>query len=263
MKKYELSIAAIFKNESFNLKEWIEHYLFHGADHIYLIDDNSSDSYLEILSPYIEKNLVTLFKNDVPKFHNRQQAIYDKFILPKIKESKWTIICDLDEFWYSPKEINLKKIINKYEQYQVIYANWAMFNSNGNKEHPKSIVQSCTLRHELDGEMMCLVNGSFIPSKTASRKYIINGDAEISGLWVHNPIGNISSINASYLGQKDYDLIINHYTTQSIEFWEKVKIPRGDVNNHHPDNARDWQYFKFLDIGNIEDTILANQNKNI
>lgn len=263
MKKYELSVAAIFKNESLNLKEWIDHYFFHGIDHIYLIDDNSSDSYLEVLSPYVEKKLITLFKNDVPKFHNRQQAIYDKFILPKIKDSKWTIICDLDEFWYSPKEIDLKKIINKYNQYEVIYANWAMFNSNGNIKHPKSIVQSCTLRHELDGEMMCLINGSFIPSKTASQKYIINGDAKINGLWVHNPIGDFSSTNASYLGQEDYDLIINHYTTQSIEFWENVKIPRGDVNNHHPDNARDWEYFKFLDIGNIEDTTLANQNKNI
>jgi len=263
MKKYELSIAAIFKNESFNLKEWIEHYLFHGADHIYLIDDNSFDSYLEILSPYIEKNLVTLFKNDVPKFHNRQQVIYDKFILPKIKESKWTIICDLDEFWYSPKEIDLKKILNKYNQYEVVYANWAMFNSNGNIKHPKSIVQSCTLRHELNGEMMCLTNGSFISTKTASRKYAVNGDANIVGLWVHDPIGDRSSINASYLEQKDYDLIINHYTTQSVEFWSKVKMSRGDVNNHHPDEARDWEYFKFLDIGNIKDTTLANQNKNI
>ena len=39
--KYYFSVAAMFKNESWSLKEWIEHYKFHGADHIYLIDDLS------------------------------------------------------------------------------------------------------------------------------------------------------------------------------------------------------------------------------
>ena len=37
-KKYYFSVASMFRNEAWNLKEWIEHYKFHGADHIYLID---------------------------------------------------------------------------------------------------------------------------------------------------------------------------------------------------------------------------------
>lgn len=263
MKRYELCVAAIFKNESLNLKEWIEHYIFHGADHIYLVNDNSSDDYMDVLGPYINKNIVTLFDSDISKFPNRQQVMYDKYILPKIKDSQWTIICDLDEFWYSPKEINLKNIFNQYKDYDIIFANWAMFHSNGNIKHPKSIVQSCIFRHEFNGEMTCLINGSFTPSKTASQKYAVNGNANIIGLWVHNPIGQVSSINISYLGKEDYDLIINHYTTQSVEFWEKVKMKRGDVNNHHADDARDWQYFKYLDIGEIKDTILAEQNRKI
>jgi hypothetical protein len=38
--KYYLSVGAIFKNESMILKEWIEHYLHHGFEHIYLINEN-------------------------------------------------------------------------------------------------------------------------------------------------------------------------------------------------------------------------------
>ena len=58
MKKYFFSIGAIFKNESHILKEWVEHYLFHGVDHMFLINDKSTDNYLEILEPYInEKRL--------------------------------------------------------------------------------------------------------------------------------------------------------------------------------------------------------------
>ena len=44
---YKLSVGSIFKNESQGIKEWIEHYLNHGVEHFYLINDNSNDNYLE------------------------------------------------------------------------------------------------------------------------------------------------------------------------------------------------------------------------
>ena len=52
--KYYFSVASMFKNESWSLKEWIEHYKLHGADHVYLVDDFSDDDYLPILQPYID-----------------------------------------------------------------------------------------------------------------------------------------------------------------------------------------------------------------
>ena len=42
--EYYLSIVAIFKNESWILKEWIEHYLNQGVDHFFLIDNGSTDN---------------------------------------------------------------------------------------------------------------------------------------------------------------------------------------------------------------------------
>ena len=50
------TIGAIFKNEAHIMKEWIEHYLYHGIEHIYLINDFSTDNFLEILQPFIDKN---------------------------------------------------------------------------------------------------------------------------------------------------------------------------------------------------------------
>jgi hypothetical protein len=121
MNKYKLSVAAIFKNESLNFKEWIDHYTHHGVEHFYLINDNSSDNFLEVLSPYINSGIVTIYNSDVAKFGNRQQVMYDKYILPNLKNSQWTIICDLDEFIYSPKEINIANILDKYQEYDVVY----------------------------------------------------------------------------------------------------------------------------------------------
>jgi len=60
---YDLVVCAVFKNESHILTEWIEHYLKRDVDHIFLIDDFSTDAYLPKLEPYMDK--VTLFKNDI------------------------------------------------------------------------------------------------------------------------------------------------------------------------------------------------------
>jgi hypothetical protein len=49
IQRYHLSVAAIFKNESKILKEWIEHYFLHGVEHIYLINDHSTDDFLAVL----------------------------------------------------------------------------------------------------------------------------------------------------------------------------------------------------------------------
>jgi glycosyltransferase involved in cell wall biosynthesis len=50
---YYLSVLSIFKNETMNLKIWIEHYLWQGVEHFYLIDNGSDDNPLNILQEYI------------------------------------------------------------------------------------------------------------------------------------------------------------------------------------------------------------------
>ena len=32
---YNLIVCGMFKNESHVLREWLEHYLYHGADHFF------------------------------------------------------------------------------------------------------------------------------------------------------------------------------------------------------------------------------------
>lgn len=47
---YNLSICAIFKNESHILDEWIQHYLKRNINHFYLINYNSTDDYIPIIN---------------------------------------------------------------------------------------------------------------------------------------------------------------------------------------------------------------------
>jgi len=55
--EYNVSVIAIFKNETMNLKMWLEHYLWQGVDHFFLIDNGSTDDPHKILQPYIDRGI--------------------------------------------------------------------------------------------------------------------------------------------------------------------------------------------------------------
>ena len=59
-KKYKVSICAIFKNEAFYLKEWLEFNHLVGVEHFYMYNNKSEDRFEAVLEPYIKKGLVTL-----------------------------------------------------------------------------------------------------------------------------------------------------------------------------------------------------------
>tara|TARA_B000000609_G_C24138390_1_gene329704 strand:- start:54 stop:995 length:942 start_codon:yes stop_codon:yes gene_type:complete len=293
IKKYYLSVATIFKNESWAMKEWLEHYYFHGVDHVYLVNDFSSDRYLPILQPYIDMGFVTLFHNDISGkydevddygktiddklnrgqdkkklikelhgFRGRQVEINNKFFKPILNETKWIAQVDCDEFLYSPKHIDLKKIIEQYESYGGIIANWVCFNSNGHVKQPPSIVKHFTKRCEYDASV--IVN---TPSRGDERvtfdatKMILNTDYKINSFDIHEADIEGKTINLSYYGLDDPLLLINHYQLQSQEYWEKIKMKRGELNYWNP--IRDMNEHRSMDIGNIEDYRLSKQNDNM
>ena len=74
--KVKLSLLAQMKNETMNLKVWIDHYLWQGVEKIYLIDNGSTDEPLKILKQYIDKGIV--FYVSLPEKH--KQVEHYKFI---------------------------------------------------------------------------------------------------------------------------------------------------------------------------------------
>lgn len=244
---YKLSVFAIFKNESHCLKEWLEHYLYHGVDHFYLINDNSDDNFLEILEPYIEKNIITLFNTKSTYYLGRQRNLYNEFVLPRIKESSWLLLVDLDEFVWSPISINLNDILKNVQPHiGQIQIEQSLFGSNNHITQPKTIVSSFTKRAETKG---------------GNLKYFINSDYEFTSLNVHHATfldknhekNNFIFLDSNYL-------VLNHYCCQSFEFWKHVKCTRGDADNYR---IRTEEDFISYDKNEIEDLSLVEQNRNI
>lgn len=249
---YNFCVCSIFKNEGHILEEWLLHYIYHGVEHFYLVNDNSNDDFKNIINKYA--NYVTLFHNDIQtKNVGRQILIYNKYFRPILNESKWFAILDLDEFLYSPNDIHLPNIIEKYNNYAQLRVNWLHFGSSEHVYQPQSVIEGFMKRAQIDSSKPYF-----------SYKSIFKGNSLIN-FGVHSNVVNNSEIYLKYEENNIPDLIINHYCIQSQDFFLKIKATRGDCDNwfDHQNLKRDLDYFKGYDINNIYDDRLCNQNENI
>lgn len=245
---YEFVVAAMFKNEEHALVEWIEHYLFHGAEHIYLINDDSNDNSTKLIEPYIDKKLVTLFNNKWDYYLGRQRDIYNHYLLPIInsKQTKWLLICDLDEFIWSPLNIDLKVVLRNCNHLSQIQINHTLFGSSSFIEQPPCIVKYFVYK-EKEKSILC--------------KYFINSDYNFSSLNIHHAsYVNINDSVNTFIMLDDNYFRYNHYKIQSFNFWKNVKCTRGDSDNYL---VRLESHFHDIDKNEIEDLDLWQQNKDI
>ena len=233
----ELSLLAMFKNETLNLKVWIEHYLWQGVDKIYLIDNDSTDNPLNILQPYIDAGVVEYTFN--PKKYNQAQGYKDLITEKDLKSNtKWLIVCDLDEFYYGSTK-KLKETLNEFNNYDIIYSNWKMFGSNDLIQHPEDIRKSIIYRK---------------PDLDSFSKYIVNlQNIDINDIDVHSVHNVHNEI------RENEKIKLNHYPIQSLNYFQSVKMVRGDIYTPSNDNVRDMDYFKRYDLNTtFKDTELKD-----
>ena len=242
--RYKLGVMAIMKNEAMNLEEWIQHYLWQGVEQIYLIDNGSTDNSLKLLQPWIDQGVVKLISLEErwkQKAHYR--TAFKHFYVAD--ECQWLMIADLDEFWFCKKEgVNIREALNHYDEFDVIYTNWSIFGSSGHKAHPADLRTQFLMRqkglgHHLNTKWIC--------------QTIILGDLE--DLDVHKIRGACSSRTIS-----DNEMFqINHYITQSLEYFTKIKMTRGDATNKIEENTRNIDYFnRYNEPCIVKDTLLSD-----
>lgn len=133
--KYKIVLCSIFKNEGRFLKEWIEYHHMIGVEHFFMYNNNSTDNYKDILSPYMENGIVTLI--DWPQIPGQISAYkdwYDKYR----KDCEWCSFLDLDEFLCPKYDYDLKAWLAKYKRYPVIRIDWLMFGTSALEKHNES-----------------------------------------------------------------------------------------------------------------------------
>lgn len=246
--RHYLSVGAMFKNESHILKEWVEHYLAEGVSHFYLINDHSTDDFEAILQPYLELGLVEVFLNE--EFDNQQVAL-NKYIFPRLSETQYILMIDLDEFVYARRGFDTipeyLKQFDTQEIYQIVLL-WRFFGSDGNVLQPKSVVQGNLTRVSLDvsdeRNIKCLVNTDKIQA-IGIHSHVLKPGHEAK-LQLPDNTTNYHSMDVCLkMSETDANNLFlqhNHYRNQSEEFWLKVKNKRGDV--FYSNRERNMSHFE-------------------
>uniref|UniRef100_A0A6C0KW93 Glycosyltransferase 2-like domain-containing protein n=1 Tax=viral metagenome TaxID=1070528 RepID=A0A6C0KW93_9ZZZZ len=258
-----LCLIAIFKNEASIINEWITHYINQGVDKFFLINNDSTDQSLEIIQPYIDKNIVECVMS---KERHAQKQLYNKHFLDKSKEYHWAMVVDLDEFIYARKGCRtIKEYLHTLDDsIAQICVPWKMFGSNGYKIQPQYVIESFTKRIYYDKDdgfqgikkdngykyslNKCIVRTTHlkqfaIHSHEMLNKNHITSDNTINNL--HSDV-NFSKIDETIL-ENSY-LHLNHYAIQSYDWFMKVKATRGAADNPKSENVRNNHYFVSYDI---------------
>lgn len=238
-----VGVLAIMKNEAMNIREWVDHYRWQGVDRIFLIDNGSDDDGKKLIERDIESGFVEYFWR--PARNQQVQHYRDVYATAGI-ESKvtWLAMADLDEFWYSPLG-SLKAALELLSpDADLIYSNWRIFGSAGFTGHPPSLREQLLLRRpdiepHRNTKWICRTRSIVAPRAISIHKV----------KWVDSR--RVLSENAL--------LKLNHYVTQSVEYFTTVKMTRGDATEGRFDNVRDMKYFDAYNSGTtMPDAELAN-----
>ncbi len=239
---YKLGVMGIMKNESINIIEWVEHYLWQGADQIYLIDNGSTDDTIQKVAPYIKAKKVKMI--EFPEQHKQLDHYCNALQKFDICEHcEWLLVADIDEFWFCKDGLALSDALIGYRTIDVIYANWTNFGSNGYIKHPPSIRKAFTKKQDaLD---------SYLYTKWICKTKILHRK---KNLGIHRVFGACSS--KTFTLNERFQL--NHYRIQSLDYFTKIKMTRGD--SYYSVNVRDLNYFKEHDeICTVEDFTLSSR----
>lgn len=271
-KRHKLAVMAIFKNEAHILSEWIDHYLHEGASLIHLINNNSTDNYLDPLKPYIDNGRVRLFQDS--RLH-AQRIIYNDHLKQLRHECEWLLTCDLDEFMYATdKNERITDVLDRTSfAVSSIQVPWKMFGSSGHIQQPQEgVCEGFTQRANTDNrsdQHPCMPALGLIAGKSVARS------SRIRSLDVHScnitwgwriladgqPVNKGSFYPISETSLRRSSLHLNHYAIQSEELFQTIKMQRGDVNTADYSTVRDMNYFRRYDINELIDHELANRSR--
>ena len=228
VRRGSLAVLAQMKNEALGLREWLAHYTWQGADAILLLDNGSTDDWRGIVADF--PSAVVL---PAPERY-AQPLNLGEIGRPWLEERgyEYVLVTDLDNFFWSErrgksvKDLVLEALDAEGDAAQFTCP-YHHFGSSGYDRQPPSIRECLTRRSAVTSEVR--FGSSVVRLQSLLR---IHGEVQtVQGRTVACPPG----------------LLNFHYKAQSREYWEKVKLPRGDAQSEKDNGYRTWQQFEFED----------------
>lgn len=256
-RKYELSVAAIFKNEAPYFKEWLEYHQLVGVEHFYLYNNGSTDGYKTVLEPYIAKGMITLVDwpdHDVAGWENKaykwvhctQVPAYEHCIkgLAK-KETTWLAMIDIDEFMVPTEKATMTEVLRDHADYPSIGILWQIYGTSDIYELAPNTLLIENLRmtavpdHALNRGCPKMIIRPELYNKFEWPPHYCSMKGQNQGIQVDKSVAQI-----------------NHYLNRTISFFLDHKIKSKEHMNNR--KMSDAEIAEWLRVGNeIEDEKLT------
>jgi hypothetical protein len=233
--RYEISIAAITKDDHPYLAEWIDYHRLIGVDHFYIYDNNDNNETRDILSPYIKEGVVeyALWPH-LSCFGETQKKAYGDALQKARGVSQWISFLDTDEFIVPTKYCSLSETLQKhYAEKPLIFVNWRMFGTSHLTLPPPTLIlpflTKCSSREYIDNKIGKMIirpeyMGDVITNEHVTRGLVgfVDGSGNPYPYTTPEEIwGNLETASVH-----DELLRINHYTFRDESFLHDVKVPR-------------------------------------
>lgn len=237
--KYETAICAIAKWEDEYLPEWIDHHLKLGFQHVFLVDNNDTDSVEDVLKEYVQRGVLTIIP--FRGISHVQAQAYEYVTQFYGDEVKWMAYIDIDEFFIIKKNKSMIDLLKEYEDIPSISANWLCYGANGQIYKKEGSVME---RFPIPSDLEKSKRANYAV-KSIVRPYVFNRIYDASFRYVHRwslPTFNEKrEIIHANTHKPTYDIIVlNHYVTKSYEEYRKKKN-RGSAmftgNSHYDYNV--------------------------
>lgn len=228
-----VALCAIFQNDAPYLKEWIEFHKIQGIEHFYLYNNNSSDGYKKVLSPYIANHEVTLvdwpYRHDhanVSQWNEIQMDAYNHCLQHYGKQADWMAFIDTDEFLFSPSGSKLNTFLNKYKNFGGVCANWLMFGTSSvydlseNELLIERLIHCAVPNHPTNAHVKSIVQPRHV-SAFRNPHFALYHPGQTAVETDFTPINGPFSSTI-----KLDDLRVNHYWMRTERYLRETKIPR-------------------------------------
>ncbi|WP_177202224.1 glycosyltransferase family 2 protein [Methylobacterium sp. ap11] len=216
------AVCAHVKDEQDIIGEWIAFHIASGFEHVYIIDNGSSDNTRKIIQSYEQDGRVTyLFQP------TGTPADFSTLFIKNYGEKyRWMAFIDADEFLYPSAGGDVRAALSQYEDVAGVGIYWQIYGSSGHNTKPEGLtIDNFTKRarpdYYLHRHVKSIVNPAKVIQPLGSHIFKLDGifvDEQHRLLHDGPPHGYYDEMSPSHS-----ILRINHYHVRSREQYDRKR----------------------------------------
>ncbi len=249
----KVALCGIGRMENRYAREWVEHHLSQGFDHVIIYDNNrdGEERFEEVLQDYIDEGRV-----EIIDYRNRELAqipAYNDCYRRYGSLYEWIAFLDFDEFLMTDRPVHA--FLSEYRDTDCLLVNWRVMTDSGLVRYDDR-----PLRERFT---VPLDNGVLMQGRHPYNdhvKSIVRGGLQVDGVFskqmmhVPKPVIRCCTTDHRAVGNSPWQPCdhsrarIDHYTTKTLDEWLHVKYARGFPISITDQWREEWCIPQFFEI---------------